>query len=155
MKIGGLLEVFENYARNSYIANIKLSIPEIRDFLESFLTRRTFFINGIMYNGANKKIDGEPVFIFSEMNFTTDDYMEAILPQLIESYTKAYGPPSDMPFTRDWSPKPFKVEDERGKQQMAIIKERILEYNQRTLPFRLAKTMHNPIIKDETEWLND
>ena len=43
MKIGGLLEVFENYARNSYIANIKLSIPEIRDFLESFLTRRTFF----------------------------------------------------------------------------------------------------------------
>ena len=145
MKIGGLLEVFENYARNSYIANIKLSIPEIRDFLESFLTRRTFFINGIMYSGANKKIDGEPVFIFSEMNFTTDDYIEAILPQLIESYTKAYGPPSDMPFTREWSPKPFKVEDERDKQQMAIIKERILEYNQKTLPFRLAKTMHHPI----------
>ena len=52
MNLGGLLAEFELYALNSYRANIKLSVPELRDFLKEFFTRRTFFINGIMYRGA-------------------------------------------------------------------------------------------------------
>ena len=145
MQLGGLLGVFDNFAKNSYIANIKLSVPEIKEFLEQFLTRRTFFIRGIMYKGATAKEDDEPLFVFTEPDFTTDDYIEAIMPELISRYTSAYGAPSDQPFSQDWSPKPFKAESDAEKQQMAIIKERILEYNQKTLPFRLSKTMYHPI----------
>lgn len=145
MNLGGLLAEFELYALNSYRANIKLSVPELRDFLKEFFTRRTFFINGIMYRGATSTEDGEPRFVFSEPDFTTDDYIEAILPELILLYTKAYGAPSDQPFSNDWSPKPFKAETDVEKQQAAIIKERIQEYNQKTLPFRLSKTMYHPL----------
>ena len=49
MDLGPLLEEFERYAKNSYIANIKLGIPDIREFLLQFFTRRTFFINGIIF----------------------------------------------------------------------------------------------------------
>ena len=45
MELGGLLDEFERYAKNSYIANIKLGVPDIRDFLQEFFTRRTFFIH--------------------------------------------------------------------------------------------------------------
>ena len=145
MQLGGLLGVFDDYTKNSYIANIKLSIPEIKEFLELFLTRRTFFINGLMYKGATSKGDDEQLFVFTEPDFTTDDYIEAIMPELISRYTSAYGSPSDQPFSQDWSPKPFKAETDAEKQQMAIIKERVLEYNQKTLPFRLSKTMYHPI----------
>lgn len=145
MNLGGLLAEFDRYALTSYRANIKLSVPEIRDFLKEFFTRRTFFINGIMYFGATSTEDGEPRFVFSEPDFTTDDYIDAILPELISVYTKAYGAPSDRPFSKDWSPKPFKAETDIEKQQAAIVKERIQEYNQKTLPFRLSKTMHHAI----------
>ena len=117
MNLGGLLAEFERYAKNSYIANIKLSIPEVRDFLKEFLTRRTFFINGLMYYGATSPEDGEPRFVFSEADFTTDDYIDAILPELISVYTTAYGAPRDRPFSKDWSPKPFKAETDMEKQQ--------------------------------------
>ena len=110
MELGGLLDEFERYAKNSYIANIKLGVPDIRDFLQEFFTRRTFFIRGIMYYGATSKIDGEPRFQFTEPDFTTSDYIEAVLPEVVASYTRAYGAPSDQPFTQDWSPKPFKAE---------------------------------------------
>ena len=145
MQLGGLLEEFESYAKNSYIANIKLGVPDIRDFLQQFFSRRTFFINGIMYRGATSTIDGEPRFAFTEPDFTTNDYIEAVLPELINSYSEAYGAPSDQPFSRDWSPKPFKAVSDAEKQQAAIVKERIQEYNQQTLPFRLSKTMYHPI----------
>ena len=36
MELGGLLDEFERYAKNSYIANIKLGVPDIRDFLQEF-----------------------------------------------------------------------------------------------------------------------
>ena len=145
MELGGLLDEFERYAKNSYIANIKLGVPDIRDFLQEFFTRRTFFIRGIMYYGATSKIDGEPRFQFTEPDFTTSDYIEAVLPEVVASYTRAYGAPSDQPFTQDWSPKPFKAETDAEKQQAEIMKERIFEYNQKTLPFRLSKTMFHPI----------
>lgn len=146
MNLGGLLGVFDDYAKNSYIANLKLSVPEIRDFLKQFFTRRTFFINGLMYRGATSlDADGEPLFVFSEPDFTTDDYIDAVLPELVSSYTTAYGAPSDQPFSKDWSPKPFKAETDIEKQQAAIVKERIQEYNQTTLPFRLSKTMYHAI----------
>ena len=145
MELGGLLDEFDRYAKNSYVANIKLSIEEMRDFLKDFLTRRTFFINGIMYFGATSKLDGEPRFVFTDPDFTTQDYIDAILPELISRYTAAYGAPTDRPFDKEWSPKPFKAESDVEKQQAAIIKDRIQEYNQRTLPFRLSKTMHHAI----------
>jgi len=151
MELGPLLEEFERYAKNSYIANIKLGVPDIKEFLLQFFTRRTFFINGIMYYGASSKLDGEPRFVFTEPDYTTDDYIEAVLPELIQLYTNAYGAPSDTPFSKEWSPKPFKAETEREKQQAAIMKERIMEYNQRTLPFRLSKTMYHPI---STVWFS-
>ena len=34
MELGGLLDEFDRYAKNSYVANIKLSIEEMRDFLK-------------------------------------------------------------------------------------------------------------------------
>jgi hypothetical protein len=113
MELGPLLEEFERYAKNSYIANIKLGVPDIKEFLLQFFTRRTFFINGIMYYGASSKLDGEPRFVFTEPDYTTDDYIEAVLPELIQLYTNAYGAPSDTPFSKEWSPKPFKAETER------------------------------------------
>lgn len=145
MELGGLLDEFDRYAKNSYIASIKLSIEEMRLFLNDFLTRRTFFINGIMYYGATSKLDDEPRFVFSQPEFTTQDYIDAILPELISRYTAAYGTPTDKPFDKEWSPKPFKAVSDVEKQQAAIIKDRIQEYNQRTLPFRLSKTMHHAI----------
>ena len=145
MNLDGLFEEFDNYTRNSYIANIKLSIPEIRDFLEQFFTRRTFFINGIMYRGATSKDDDQQKFVFTEPDFTTDDYIESVLPELIERYTAAYGRPGDQVFSKNWSTTPFKAVSVAEKQQAAIIKDRIQEYNQKTLPFRLSKTMHHAI----------
>jgi len=145
MNLDGLFEEFDNYTRNSYIANIKLSIPEIRDFLEQFFTRRTFFINGIMYRGATSKEDDQQKFVFTEPDYTTDDYMESVLPELIERYTAAYGRPGDRVFSKNWSTTPFKAVSVAEKQQAAIIEDRIQEYNQRTLPFRLSKTMHHAI----------
>lgn len=145
MNLDGLFEEFDNYTRNSYIANIKLSIPEIRDFLEQFFTRRTFFINGIMYRGATSKDDDQQKFVFTEPDFTTDDYIESVLPELIERYTAAYGRPGDQVFSKNWSTTPFKAVSVAEKQQAAIIEDRIQEYNQRTLPFRLSKTMHHAI----------
>ena len=67
------------------------------------------------------------------------------MPELISRYTAAYGTPTDKPFDKEWSPKPFKAVSDVEKQQAAIIKDRIQEYNQRTLPFRLSKTMHHAI----------
>lgn len=145
MNLDGLFEEFDNYTRNSYIANIKLSIPEIRDFLEQFFTRRTFFINGIMYRGATSKDDDQQKFVFTEPDYTTDDYIESVLPELIERYTAAYGRPGDQVFSKNWSTTPFKAVSVAEKQQAAIIEDRIQEYNQRTLPFRLSKTMHHAI----------
>jgi hypothetical protein len=146
MQLGGLLEQFNTYAKNSYIASVRLSVPEIRAFLEGFFTRRTFFINDLMYYGATKKnSDGEPLFVFTNEDFTTDDYIEAVLPEVIALYTKAYGTPSDRAFDRQWPPTPFKAETEAQIQQAAIIKQNIQEYNQKTLPFRLSKTMHHPL----------
>ena len=145
MQLGGLLSVFDEYAKQSYIINVRLSVPEIRDFLEQFFTRRTFFINGLMYKGATAKQDDEPLFTFTEPDFTTDDYIEAILPEVIARYTKAYGAPGDQPFSKEWSPKPFVAVTDAQVQQAAIMKERIYEYNQKTLQFRLSKMMHHPI----------
>lgn len=145
MQIGGLLEEFERYAKNSYIANIKLGVPDIRDFLQQFFTRRTFFINGLIYYGATSKVGEEVRFPFTEPDFTTEDYIDAVLPELIEVYSKAYGAPSDQPFSQDWSPQPFKAITDKEKQQADIIKTRILEYNQKTLQFRLSKTMHHAL----------
>jgi hypothetical protein len=146
MQLGGLLDEFQRYAKNSYIVNDRLSIPEIRDFMESFFTRRTFFINDLMYKGATStNAEGDPLFVFINEDFTTNDYIEAILPEVVALYTKAYGAPSDQTFDKQWSPKPFKAETEREIQQAAIMKQNILEYNQKTLPFRLSKTMHHPL----------
>ena len=57
MELGGLLDEFDRYAKNSYVANIKLSIEEMRDVLKDFLTRRTIFINRNMNFGATSKLD--------------------------------------------------------------------------------------------------
>lgn len=146
MKLGPLLDEFARYALESYSANIRLSIEEMRDFLENFFTRRTFFINDLIYYGATSKDpDGEQRFSFAEEEFTTKDYIEAILPELITLYTNAYGAPDDQPFVKDWSPKPFKANTATEVQQAAIMKKSILNYNQQTLPFRLSKTMHHPL----------
>jgi hypothetical protein len=146
MQLGGLLEQFNTYAKNSYIASVRLSVPEIREFLEAFFTRRTFFINDLIYYGATKKdSDGDPLFVFINEDFSTNDYVEAVLPEVIALYTKAYGTPKDRVFDKQWSTVPFKAETELQIQQAAIIKQNIQEYNQKTLPFRLSKTMHHPL----------
>lgn len=144
MKLGPLLDQFNDYSRVAYTAGLKLTVDDIALFLREFLTKRTFKLLGALFYGASSKIDGEPRFIFDE-NMTTEEHFQEIMPILVEAYTKAYGAPSGSSFTQDWPAAPFVADSEQSRARAAKIKERIAAYNQLTMPFRLRKTMHHRI----------
>ena len=144
MKLGPLLEQFNSYALVAYKAGLKLTEDDIELFVREFLTKRTFKLLGALFYGASSKIDGEPRFIFDE-SLTTEEHVALLMPTLIEAYTKAYGAPVGSSFTQEWPAAPFVADTPEGKARAEKIKERILEYNRVTMPFRVRKTMHHQI----------
>lgn len=137
---GPLLDQFLEFAKRAKLADTPLTTRTIEFFLREFLTKKTFMAGGNLYFGASYRMQF-PLNI----KLTTDEHVELLLPQMIEIYTKEFGAPTGTEMAGYWSTAPFSPATPEEKARADYIKNRIVEYNRVTLPFRVRKTMYHKI----------
>ena len=146
----GILEQFGNYTSYYTTAGQKPTKEDIETFMDRFMKKSAFQMGSAawdstapVYRGAKYKHPVSRQVIFSMADgLTTEAYKDEVRPILYEAFQKAHG---EFGIVKEqFSLKPISTD---GKDlDHELVKDFIRKYNRKTLPFRLRKIMHHPMI---------